>query len=57
MYLAGVKVGFGHAGHFKSRAQVQELQEAGAHRVTIWLEQTEGNGALAEMEAIARQVI
>lgn len=48
---------FGHAGHFKSRAQVQELQEAGANRVTLWLEQTEGNGALAEMEAIARQVI
>jgi probable F420-dependent oxidoreductase len=48
---------FGHAGHFKSREQVQELQEAGANRVTLWLEQTEGDGALAEMEAIARQVV
>jgi probable F420-dependent oxidoreductase len=48
---------FGHAGHFKSRDQVQELQEAGANRVTLWLEQTEGDGALAEMEAIARQVV
>jgi probable F420-dependent oxidoreductase len=47
---------FGHAGHFKSREQVQELQEAGANRVTLWLEQTEGDGALAEMEAMARQV-
>jgi alkanesulfonate monooxygenase SsuD/methylene tetrahydromethanopterin reductase-like flavin-dependent oxidoreductase (luciferase family) len=48
---------FGHAGHFKSRDQVQELQEAGANRVKLWLEQTEGDGALAEMEAIARQVV
>jgi alkanesulfonate monooxygenase SsuD/methylene tetrahydromethanopterin reductase-like flavin-dependent oxidoreductase (luciferase family) len=48
---------FGHAGHFKSREQVQELQEAGANRVTLWLEQTEGDGALAEMEAMARQVV
>jgi alkanesulfonate monooxygenase SsuD/methylene tetrahydromethanopterin reductase-like flavin-dependent oxidoreductase (luciferase family) len=48
---------FGHAGHFKSRDQVQELQEAGANRVTLWLEQTEGDGALAEMEAMARQVV
>ena len=47
---------FGHAGHFQSKAQVQELQEAGANRVTLWLEQTQGDGALAEMEAIARQV-
>ena len=48
---------FGHAGHFKSREQVQELREAGASRVTLWLEQTEGDGALAEMEALARQVL
>jgi probable F420-dependent oxidoreductase len=47
---------FGHAGHFQSKAQVQELQEAGANRVTLWLEQTQGDGALAEMEAIARQI-
>ena len=47
---------FGHAGHFQSKAQVQELQEAGANRITLWLEQTQGDGALSEMEAIARQV-
>ncbi len=48
---------FGHAGHFKDREQVLALQDAGADRVTIWLEQTEGDGALAEMETIARQVL
>ena len=48
---------FGHAGHFQSKAQVQELEEAGANRVTLWLEQTQGDGALSEMEAIARQVL
>ena len=47
---------FGHAGHFKSREHVQELQEAGATHVTLWLEQTTGDGALTEMEAMARQV-
>lgn len=48
---------FGSAGYFTHREQVLALQEAGADRVTIWLEQTEGDGALAEMEAIARQVL
>ncbi len=47
---------FGHAGHFKTREHVQELQEAGATHVTLWLEQTTGDGALTEMEAMARQV-
>ena len=48
---------FGHAGHFKSRDAVAELIDAGANRVTIWLEQTEGEGALAEMDEIAREVL
>ncbi len=48
---------FGHAGHFKSRAAVAELIDAGANRVTIWLEQTEGESALAEMDDIARRIL
>ena len=48
---------FGHAGHFKSHDAVAELIDAGANRVTIWLEQTEGEGALAEMDEIAREVL
>ena len=48
---------FGHAGHFKSRDAVAELIDSGANRVTIWLEQTEGDGALAEMDDIAREVL
>lgn len=48
---------FGHAGHFKHREEVLALQEAGADRVTIWLEETEGEGALAEMEEIAQLVL
>jgi alkanesulfonate monooxygenase SsuD/methylene tetrahydromethanopterin reductase-like flavin-dependent oxidoreductase (luciferase family) len=48
---------FGHAGYVKHREQVLELREAGADRVTIWLEQIEGDRALAEMEEIARQVL
>ena len=47
---------FGHAGHFKSREAVLETIDAGADRVTIWLDQTEGEGALAEMDEIARQI-
>ena len=34
-----------------------ELIDAGANRVTIWLEQTEGDAALAEMDRIARRVL
>lgn len=50
-------VAFGHAGSFKSREAVEELLDAGANRVTIWLEQADGEGALAEMDQIARQVL
>ena len=48
---------FGHPGQYKSPEAVAELLDAGADRVTIWLEQTEGDGALAEMDRIARQVL
>jgi hypothetical protein len=48
---------FGFGGEFRSRAAIQELDEAGADRVTIWLNQTEGTAALTEMDNIARQVL
>jgi probable F420-dependent oxidoreductase len=48
---------FGGAGQFRDRAVIQELEEAGANRVTIWLTQTAGDAALSEMEEIARQVL
>lgn len=48
---------FGAAGQFRDRAVIQELEEAGANRVTIWLTQTAGNAALAEIEEIAQQVL
>jgi hypothetical protein len=33
------------------------LADAGANRVTIWLDQTAGDAALTEMDQIARQVL
>jgi len=47
---------FGFSGQFRSRAAIQEVAEAGANRVTIWLDQTTGEAALTEMDQIARQV-
>ena len=48
---------FGFGNEFKSRAAIEELEEAGANRVTIWLNQTAGEAALTEMDEIARQVL
>lgn len=48
---------FGFDNQFKSRAAIQELAEAGADRVTLWLNQTDGKAALNEMDEIARQVL
>ena len=47
---------FGFSGQFRSRAAIQEVAEAGASQVTIWLDQTAGEAALTEMDQIARQV-
>jgi alkanesulfonate monooxygenase SsuD/methylene tetrahydromethanopterin reductase-like flavin-dependent oxidoreductase (luciferase family) len=47
---------FGFSGQFRSRVAIQELEEAGANRITIWLDQTAGEAALTEMDQIARQV-
>ncbi len=48
---------FGGPGQFRDRAAIKEMEEAGASRVTIWLTQTAGEAPLAEMEALARQVL
>lgn len=47
---------FGFPGQFRVRGEIEALVEAGADRVTVWLNQTEGDAALAEMEEIARNV-
>jgi probable F420-dependent oxidoreductase len=48
---------FGGAGQFRDRASIEEMEKAGASRVTIWFTQTAGEALLAEMEEIARQVL
>ena len=48
---------FGASGQFRDREAIMDLEQAGADRVTIWLDNTEGAGALREMEEIARTVL
>ena len=48
---------FGFSGQFRSRTAIEALADAGANRVTIWLDQTAGDAVLAEMDQMARQVL
>ena len=48
---------FGRPGQFRDREAIKDLERAGASRVTVWLEQTSGREALAEMERIAQSVL
>ncbi len=48
---------FGSPGQFRDRASIQEMEAAGASRVTIWVTQTAGEALLDEMEELARQVL
>ena len=48
---------FGMSGQFKDRESIMDLEQAGADKVTIWLDDTEGSEALREMEDIARKVL
>ena len=48
---------FGRPGQFRDREAIKELERAGADRVTVWLEQTEGAEALAEIDELARLVL
>jgi len=52
-----VVLAFGASGQFRDRETIKDLEKAGANRVTIWLDNTEGTAALVEMEEIARQVL
>ena len=48
---------FGRPGQFKDRQAIKDVELAGASRVTVWLEQTEGEDALIKIEEIARHVL
>ena len=48
---------FGGTGQFRDREVIKDLEQAGANRVTIWLENTEGKQAVSEIEEIARQLL
>ena len=48
---------FGFGGEFRTREEIKELVSAGADRVTIWLNNTEGDAAIAEIEDIAAAVL
>ena len=48
---------FGTPGQFKDREAIKDLEEAGADHVTIWLDNTEINQAMAELDEIASAVL
>ena len=48
---------FGSPGQIRDREIIKDLEQAGANRVTIWLDDSEGNQALQEMEELARKVL
>ena len=48
---------FGGPGQYRTREAIKDLEQAGADRVTIWLEHSGGNGALEEIEELARQLL
>ena len=48
---------FGSPGQFKDRQDAKDLELAGANRMTILLETTEGPQAIREMEEVARRFL
>ena len=48
---------FASDGQFRNRTEIEELEEAGVGRVNITLLQTGGEGAMQDIEEIARQVL
>jgi alkanesulfonate monooxygenase SsuD/methylene tetrahydromethanopterin reductase-like flavin-dependent oxidoreductase (luciferase family) len=48
---------FGFGNQFRTREEIEELADAGADRITIWLNNTEGDAAIAEIEEIASAVL
>ena len=48
---------FGGPGQYRNREAIKDLEQAGADRVTIWLENSGGNGSLEEIEELARRLL
>ena len=48
---------FGTSGQFRDRDSIGEMERAGADRVSIWLVNSEGDQAIAEMEELAGQLL
>lgn len=48
---------FGRPGLFRDRDEIKALEKAGVDHVTIWLNQGDGSGAVAEMEELARLLL
>jgi hypothetical protein len=47
---------FGQPERFRTREEITDLEKAGVNHATIWLT-AEGEGAVAEMEELARKVL
>jgi probable F420-dependent oxidoreductase len=47
---------FGRPGKFRDREEIEALEKAGVDHVTIWLT-SDGSGAIAEVEELARQLL
>ncbi len=48
---------FGQPGQFREREEIKALEKAEVNHATIWLTQTEGSGAVAELEELAKRVL
>jgi probable F420-dependent oxidoreductase len=48
---------FGLPGKFRTREEIKDLEKAGVDHVTVWLTQSEGSGATAELEELAKQLL
>ena len=55
---ASIKIyAMGGEGRYRSQEEVRELEEAGADHVVLWMERTEGDEALAELEELAGELL
>ena len=42
---------------FRDSDEIKALEKAGVDHVTIWLNQGDGSGAMAEVEELAKQLL
>ena len=47
----------GTEGAFRDRGQIRALEDAGANHVVLWMQRTQGEAALAELEELARELL